>query len=154
MDVYRILQEMNLELPPVPPKGGVYSPYRIFGERFVYVSGCAATVPGKPVVGRLQDVYSVEEGQQFAKMAMLNVLAIVEQAAGDLNRVVPVKILTFVSGPDGFGQQPQVANGGSQLLSDLFGEGNVPARSAIGVNTLPGNTPVETEGLFEIVVPH
>ena len=137
MDVYRILQEMNLELPPVPPKGGAYSPYRIFGERVVAVSG-----------------YSVEEGQQFAKMAMLNVLAIVEQAAGDLNRVVPVKILTFVSGPDGFGQQPQVANGGSQLLSDLFGEGNVPARSAIGVNTLPGNTPVETEGLFEIVVPH
>ncbi len=151
MDIYRILKELKLELPPVPPKGGVYALCRIFGEKFIYVSGCSASSTGRAVTGRLQETYSVEEGQQFARQAMLNILAIVEQATGDLNRVVPVKILTFVSSPDGFAQQPQVANGGSQLLLDLFGEENVPARSAIGVNTLPGNTPVETEALFEII---
>lgn len=151
MDVYRILNELGLELPPVPPKGGIYSSCRLFGERFLYVSGCSASIDGKPVAGRLQENYTIEEGQQFAKLAMLNVLAVVEQTVGDLNRVTPVKILTFVNSPDGFVQQPQVANGGSQLLLDLFGEKNVPARSAIGVNTLPGNTPVETEALFEII---
>ncbi len=151
MNVYRILKELGLELPPVPPKGGIYSSCRVFGGRFLYVSGCSASIAGKPVEGRLQEDYTIEEGQRFAKLAMLSILAVVEQAVGDLNRVTPVKILTFVSSPDGFTQQPQVANGGSQLLLDLFGEENVPARSAIGVNTLPGNAPVETEALFELI---
>ena len=99
MDIYRILKELKLELPPVPPKGGVYALCRIFGEKFIYVSGCSASSTGRAVTGRLQETYSVEEGQQFARQAMLNILAIVEQATGDLNRVVPVKILTFVSSP-------------------------------------------------------
>ena len=75
-----------------------------------------------------------------------------QAAAGDLRRVKSaVKILTLVASADAFFEQPQVANGGSQLLCDLFGEeAGVPARSAIGVNVLPGNIPVETEALFEL----
>ena len=80
---------------------------------------------------------------------MLNVLAVLQAETGDLNRVKqPVKILTFVAGTDSFYSQPQVANGGSELLQALFGD--VPSRSAIGVNALPGNIPVETEALFEL----
>ncbi len=151
MDVYWMLDKLGLVLPPPPEKGGVYAPFRIFGERFLYISGCGPITEGEPVTGRLQERYTIEEGQQFAQRAMLNVLSIADAAVGDLNRLRPIKILTFVSSPDDFFQQPQVANGGSQLLADLFGEDQVPARSAIGVNALPGNIPVETEALFEIV---
>jgi enamine deaminase RidA (YjgF/YER057c/UK114 family) len=62
-----------------------------------------------------------------------------------------VKILVLVASADEFYDQPYVANGGSQLLVDLFGEeAGAPSRSAIGVNVLPGNIPVEIEAIFEI----
>ena len=62
-----------------------------------------------------------------------------------------VKILTFVAGTSDFDSQPIVANGGSELLVYLYGaEVGAPTRSAIGVNALPGNIPVETEALFEV----
>jgi enamine deaminase RidA (YjgF/YER057c/UK114 family) len=82
----------------------------------------------------------------------LNVLAVLEANIGDLNKVKNcVKILTFVSSADNFFDQPAVANGGSELLIKIFGpEAGAPTRSAIGVNALPGNIPVETEALFEI----
>jgi len=69
-----------------------------------------------------------------------------------LNRVKNcVKILVLVAGTDTFYQQPQVADGASRLLMDVFGDAvGTPSRSAIGVNALPGNIPVEVEGLFEI----
>ena len=82
---------------------------------------------------------------------MLNVLAVLQDKIGDLNRVKrAIKILTFVASADTFYEQPAVANGGSELLLQLLGQENVPARSAIGVNVLPGNIPVETEAIFEI----
>lgn len=93
---------------------------------------------------------TLEEGQVHARNAMLNVLAVPNANVGLNNVKGAVKILTFVASADDFCAQPAVANGGSQLLADLFGAENVPARSAIGVNVLPGNIPVETEAIFEI----
>jgi hypothetical protein len=80
------------------------------------------------------------------------VLAVLEKYIGDLNKVKNcVKILTYVAGTEDFYDQPQVANGGSQLLIDIFGEEiGAPSRSAIGMIALPGNNPVETEALFEV----
>ena len=82
---------------------------------------------------------------------MLNILAVLQREIGDLNRVTNVvKMLAFVASDDEFYQQPQVANGASNLLGELFGqEVGIPARSAIGVNVLPGNLPVEIEAIFE-----
>ena len=80
---------------------------------------------------------------------MLNVLAVLKREIGDLGRVKNlVKITTFVASTPDFYDQPQVANGGSELLAKLFDE--VPSRSAVGMAVLPGNIPVETEALFEI----
>lgn len=83
---------------------------------------------------------------------MLNVLAVLQDRIGDLNKVKQVvKILVYVASDDDFYEQPYVANGGSQLLVDLFGEeAGAPTRSAVGKNVLPGNIPVETEAIFEI----
>ena len=107
---------------------------------------------GVQAAGKLGQEYSVEEGQKFAQNCMLNVLAVLEKKIGDLNRVADVvKILVFVASADDFYSQPQVANGASNLLVSLFGEdAGAPTRSAVGMNVLPGNIPVEIEAIFKI----
>ena len=151
MDIYSKLKEMNLTLPKAPAKGGVYSPAKKFGEHLIYISGCGPVIDS-PIAGKLGKEFQVENGQEFSKNCMLNVLAVLQNQIGDLNKVKNVvKILTFVAGTEDFSEQPAVANGGSQLLVDLFGaEIGAPSRSAIGVNSLPGNIPVETEAIFEV----
>jgi enamine deaminase RidA (YjgF/YER057c/UK114 family) len=148
MDVYAKLRELNITLPKAPPKGGVYSPVKEFGGNLVYVSGCGPVI-GQIVAGKLGKEFTVEQGREFAGNCALNVLAMLEAGIGDLNRVKNcVKLLVMVAGTDTFYEQPQVANGASGLLADVFGD--APSRSAIGVNALPGNIPVEVEGIFEI----
>lgn len=151
MDVYEKMKRMNITLPKPPAKGGVYSPAKRFGQGLVYISGCGPVLDA-PITGKLGQDFTTEQGQVFARNCMLNVLAVLEAEIGDLRKVKNlVKLLTMVASAADFYEQPLVANGGSQLLMDLFGpELTAPARSAIGVNVLPGNIPVETEALFEI----
>ncbi|MBQ8952639.1 MAG: RidA family protein [Clostridia bacterium] len=151
MDVYEIMKQKNITLPEPPPKGGVYAPCKIAGG-MAYISGCGCVIDGCQAAGKLGKDYTVEQGQAFARNCMLNILAVLQREIGDLNRVKSVvKMLAFVASDDEFYQQPQVANGASNLLGELFGQDvGIPARSAIGVNVLPGNLPVEIEAIFEI----
>lgn len=151
-DVYENLKKLGLELPKAPPKGGVYSPAKEFGGRLVYISGCGPVL-STPVTGKVGREITKEEAQIHARNAMLNVLAVLESKIGDLNKVKQaVKLLVLVASDDEFYEQPFVANGGSQLLVDIFGpELGAPTRSAIGVNVLPGNIPVEIEAIFELL---
>ena len=152
MGVYERMKELGIRLPEAPAKGGVYAPAKEFGKGLVYISGCGPAIEGKTLQGKLGAEITVEQGQKCAKDAMLNVLAVLQKKIGDLNKVKSVvKILVFVAGTNEFYQHPLVANGGSQLLIDLFGEEiGAPTRSAIGVNALPGNIPVEIEAIFEM----
>ena len=151
MDVNEIMKQKNLPLPEPPPRGGVYAPCRIVGN-LAFISGCGCIIGDMTAAGKLGRDYTLEQGQEFARNSMLNVLAVLKREIGDLNRVRSVvKLLVFVASDDEFYQQPQVANGASALLGELFGqEMGIPARSAIGVNVLPGNLPVEIEAIFEI----
>lgn len=151
MDIYEKMKDLGVRLPPAPAKGGLYAPCKRFGGNLLYVSGCGPVVDG-PVTGRLGEEVTVEQGRACARACMLNVLAVLEQAVGDLRRVKSaVKITTFVQSADNFHDQPAVANGGTQLLRELWGEeAGLPSRSAIGVNALPGGIPVETEAIFEL----
>ena len=153
MDIYKRLEELGIELPKAPAKGGVYSPVKEFGENLVYVSGCGPNIGEQTFVGKVGKDLTLEEGQQAAQNCVLNVLAVLHENLGDLNRIKNmVKILTLVSSDNEFYMQPQVANFGTQLLVDIFGEKiGAPARSAIGVNVLPGNISVESELLLEIL---
>ena len=152
MGVYERMKELGIRLPEAPAKGGVYAPAKEFGKGLIYISGCGPAIGGKTLQGKLGAEVTVEQGQKCAKDAMLNVLAVLQNKIGDLNKVKSVvKILVFVAGTNEFYQHPLVANGGSQLLVDLFGEEiGAPTRSAIGVNALPGNIPVEIEAIFEM----
>lgn len=153
MNVYEKLKEMNITLPAPPPKGGVYTPVQEFGNNLLYCSGCGPDLGnGTNIVGKLGRDLSLEQGQEAAKNCMLNLLANLHEKLGDLNRIKRfVKVLAFVNSADDFGQHPQVVNGGSNLLFELFGEEKgLPARSAIGVNALPGGIACEIEVLVEV----
>jgi enamine deaminase RidA (YjgF/YER057c/UK114 family) len=117
-----------------------------------FVSGQGPVREGKPVfVGRLGAEISLEQGQEAARLAMLNCLAQLKAHLGSLDRVRRiVKVLGFVAGTDQFDQQPYVINGGSQLLEQVFGEAGRHARSAIGTNKLPFGIPVEIELIAEV----
>ena len=151
MDVYERIKELGIALPKPPAKGGLYVQMKRFGNGLVYVSGCGPSIT-EPVKGILGKDFDIPQGQEHARNSMLNVLAVLEANMGDLRKIKNcVKILTFVAGTDDFYDHPTVANGGTQLLVDIFGpEIGTPARSAIGANALPFGIPVETEGLFEI----
>lgn len=152
-DVYEVLKEKNITLPQPPPKGGVYTPVQEFGDKLLYCSGCGPDLGGgNNVVGKLGKDLTLEDGQRAAYQCMLNLLANLDAKTGDLNRIKRfVKVLAFVNSADDFGMQPQVVNGGSNLLAELFGEeAGVPARSAIGTNALPGGIACEIEVLVEL----
>lgn len=152
-NVYNKLSEMGITLPTPPPKGGVYTPVQEFGGSFLYCSGCGPDLGnGNTVTGKLGRDLKLEEGQKAAYNCMLNLLANLDAKLGDLNKIKRfVKVLAFVNSADDFVQQPQVVNGGSSLLIELFGEEvGCPARSAIGTNSLPGGIACEIELLVEI----
>lgn len=153
IDVNARMLEKGIVIPDAPAPMGLYTPAREYGEKYVQSSGCGPQVNGVPVhVGKVGSDLTLEQGQEAARACMMNVLAAVRRQVGDLNRIKRVvKVLAFVASADDFYSQPAVANGGSQLLIDVFGEeAGKGARSAIGVNVLPGNIPVEIEVLFEL----
>jgi len=152
MDIYQRLSDLGIVLPEASAPAGLYAPARIFAEeRLVYLSGCLPARDENLVLGKLGREVTLEQGQALARSAMINAIAVLQQTIGDLNRIESiVKLTTFVASADDFYEQPQVANGGSQLLADIFGVENVPARSAVGVNVLPLNMPLETEMLVEL----
>ncbi|MDR0496501.1 MAG: RidA family protein, partial [Treponema sp.] len=151
MDVYARLGELNLILPDLPPRGGIYKPVRQAGN-CLYVSGQGPTRDGAPVfAGKVGAERTIEEGQEAARICALNALSNLNDFLGNLNKIKGViKTLGFVQSAAGFNQQPKVIDGASSLLKDIWGEDGVGARSAIGVNELPGNISVEIEFIFEI----
>ena len=153
MDVYQRLKELGIELLEPTAKAGIYKRTITFGNNLVYVSGTGpACSLGPTQLGRLGKDLTLEEGQESARRCMLNILSNLHVELGDLNRIKRiVKVLAFISSDNDFFDQPLVANGASQLLKDVFGDdAGVATRSAIGVNVLPGNIPVEIELIAEL----
>jgi enamine deaminase RidA (YjgF/YER057c/UK114 family) len=153
INLEKALGKYGLSLPEPPARGGIYEPVKEFGENLCYLSGCGPAFNGEQrFSGKLGAEFNIEQGQEAARYCVLNLLANLKAKIGDLGRVKRiVKMLCFVAGSPAFYDQPQVANGGSQLLVDIFGEERGRcARSAIGTNALPGNIPVEIELLVEL----
>lgn len=153
MDVYERMKELGLEILPPTPLGGVYTPIMPFAEKLLYISGTGdVDSSGKGSSGKLGQEFALADGQRIARKVAHNMISNLHHAIGDLNKIKRfVKVLAFVASTNDFYQQPQVVNGASELLRDVFGpEAGMPARSAIGVNVLPGNLPVEIEALVEL----
>lgn len=153
MNIYHVLESKGILLPSPPPKGGVYTPVKEFGDNFLYCSGCGPDLGnGNTIIGKLGDSLSIEDGQKAAYNCMLNLLANLHAKIGDLNKIKSfVKLLAFVNSTDSFTEQPLVVNGASNLLIDIFGEEiGCPARSATGTNSLPGGIACEIELIVEL----
>lgn len=145
------LAELGIVVPQLPPPVAVYVPAVRTG-RVVYASGQTPTIDGVlQVRGRLGEDVSVEEGQRAARLAALNCLAEVRALLGSLDAVSRVLRLTgYVASAPGFGEQPYVMNGASELMEQVFGDAGRHARSAIGVAELPFGAPVEVELIIEV----
>ncbi len=145
------LKELGIELPPPPGSAGLYSPCVQSGN-LLFIAGQIPQRDGKPVaIGKCGAGISVEQGAELAALCTLNALAIVRQHLGTLDRVVQaVRVGGFVASAPGFVQHPQVINGASKLLLDVFGDRGKHARAAVGMAELPAGVPVEVEFLFEV----
>ena len=145
------LNALGIELDEARSPMGSYVPSVRTGN-LVYLSGLGpGTTDGREWKGKVGADLSVEEGAQSARAVGIAVLARIKSELGSLDRVARVvKVLGFVASAPGFGQQPTVMNGFSDLMIDVFGEAGRHARSAIGVNELPYNIPVEVEVVLEV----
>ena len=145
------IAELGLELPPAPPKGGVYKPVVFTGE-LAYVSGHGPyQSDGSYLTGKLGVDLDVPAGQVAARQTGLALLATLRRELGSLDRVRRViKLLGMVNATPEFGEHPQVINGCSELFLEVFGEDGVGARSAVGMGSLPGNIAVEIEAIIEV----
>lgn len=145
------LQELGLTLPATPRPVANYVPAVATGK-LVFSSGQTPTVDGKLTIqGKLGDSVSIEQGQQAARVALLNCLAGVRSVTGSLDEIVRiVKLNGYVASAEGFGAQPQVINGASLLLEEIFGEAGKHARASLGMAELPGGAPVELELIVEV----
>lgn len=145
------LAEMGLELPEPPRPLATYVPAVTAGEGVqVLVSGQVPIRDGEPMArGRVPSEVSIESAQRCAQQCVLNALAALRAEIGSLDRLKRVlRLGVFVACDPGFGEQPRVANGASDLLGELLGEAGRHARAAVGVASLPLNVPVEIEFTF------
>lgn len=145
------LEKMGLTLPPPSKPAGAYVPAVRTGN-LIYVAGQLPFVDGKlKYTGKIGADLNVEQGYEAARICALNALSIIHAEVGSLDRVLQmVRLAGFVGSASGFTDQPQVVNGASELLAEVFEERGRHARIALGVTELPFGAAVELEVLAEV----
>ncbi len=144
------IRDMGLEIPDVPAPVAAYIPGMVTGN-LLFTSGQLPTVKGELMsAGHVGSEVTPEDAYQAARIAGLNCLGVIKAELGDLDRVTRVvKVTGFVSSAPDFTGQPQVVNGVSELLVELFGEKGKHARAAVGMANLPLGASVEVEMIVE-----
>ncbi len=146
------LKEMKMELPVPGAQLGSYIP-AVRSGNLVFTSGQLPIEGGSLLCkGKVGREVTIEDAYQGARLCVLNGLAAIKTATGDLDTIKKVvKVTGFVASADGFTDQPKVVNGASDLLTELFGEAvGTHARSAVGVFELPLGAAVEIELVVEV----
>jgi len=146
------IQELHLTLPSAPKPVAKYKTAVLVGN-ILYVSGHGPLkADGKMIQGRVGADMTLEQGKEAARVVGLAILSTVRHTIGSLDKVKRlVKTLGMVNSTAEFRDHPQVINGFSELMADVFGdEAGVGARSAVGMGSLPGNIAVEVECIFEV----
>lgn len=145
------LAALGIKLPEAPKPVASYVPTARSGN-FVFVSGQVPIRGGQPVAtGRVPDEVSEDAAIECAKLCAVNALACLQAELGSLDRIAQiVRVGVFVASAPGYGGQPTIANGVSDLLVDVFGESGKHARAAVGCSALPLNVPVEVELTVEV----
>ena len=146
MDPVTRLRELGFELPDVPAPAGAYVPATRAGD-LIFTAGQLPLEAGElRLKGKVGESVSVDEAREAARLCALNALAAVAVQSGGLAGISRiVKVTGFVASAPGFNGQPDVLNGASELLGEVFGDEGLHARSAVGVAELPMDAPVEVE---------
>lgn len=145
------LAALGLVLPAPARPVAAYVPCRRVGN-LLWISGQIPLRDGKPAYpGRVPEPVSIDDARAACRLCVLNALAAAKAELGSLDRVASVvRVGAWIACREDFTQQPQVANGASELLVDVFGEAGRHARAAVGTNVLPLGVPVEVELLLEV----
>lgn len=145
------LETLGLTLPPTPTAAANYVPW-IVSNGTAYFAG---QTPKEGTVlkykGQVGKDLTVKQGYDAARLCAIRLLSALHAAADGLDNVDRIlKLTVFVSSAKEFTEHPQVANGASDLLCDVFGEAGIHVRSAVGASALPGNAAVEIEMIAQI----
>lgn len=148
MSAEQRMQELGLVLPAPPKPMGNYVPARIAGN-LLFLSGVGPRLAdGRSITGKVGADLDVDAAYQAARQCGLNLLANIRGALGSLDRVDTVlKVLGMVNATPEFERHPAVINGCTDLFTEVFGDSGRPARSAVGMGSLPGNIAVEVEAI-------
>jgi len=145
------LQELGLELPSAAAPAANYVPFQLSGQQ-LFISGQLPLISGGPEYkGKLGADVDVETAEQAAKVCALNILAQAKAALGDLDRIQQVlRLGGFVNCTPDFTDHPEVINGASNFLVEVFGDKGRHTRFAVGVASLPRGVAVEIDALLAI----
>lgn len=146
------LKELGIEIPTPAAPAANYIPFVRSGN-LVFVSGQIPMVAGKiEGIGKVGENLTTEQAKSIARTCAINLIAQAKAACdGDLDRVARVvKVGGFVNCVDGYTEQPEVINGASDLMVQVFGDKGRHSRFAVGTNALPRGVAVEVEAVFEV----
>jgi enamine deaminase RidA (YjgF/YER057c/UK114 family) len=146
------LKSQGISLPAVTPPVANYVPC-VVSAQLLTVSGQLPMKDGKPqFIGKVGREFTIEQGQECARLCGVNILAQVNAAiGGDWSKVKRlVKLGVFVNAMDSFVDHPKVANGVSDMMVAVFGDKGKHARAAVGVASLPFGVAVEVDAIFEL----
>ncbi len=151
MTIINKINQLGLELPDPPKPVGSYVPAVRTGS-LIFTSGQLPFKDGELIAtGKVPTDISIPEAQAAARQALLNALAVIAREAGSLEAITQVvRVNVFVNSAEGFTDQAQVANGASDLLTDILGTPGRHTRCAIGAAELPLNAAVELDMIVEV----
>ena len=151
MEIEAKLTSMGIKLPTTPDPIANYVTATQVGD-LIFLSGTTCYKDGALLYkGRVGNELTLDEGYQAAWQTMLNLLSVLKSKIGELDRVKQiVKINGYVNSTLEFDRQPEVINGASDLLVQIFGEKGKHARTSIGTSILPGQIPVEIEMIVQV----
>ena len=152
MEIEKKIAAMGLQFAP-DSSGGVANIVRcVRTGNLLFFSGMGPRqADGTMPQGKVGKDFTREQGYEFARLAALNLLSRLKTEIKDLDKVTRiVKLFCMINCTTEFADQSRVANGASDLLTNLYGERGRHARSAVGMNSLPGQMPIEIEMIVEI----
>ncbi len=146
------LRELGIELPPASSPVANYVNAVTTSDNLVFLAGKGPQkTDGTYITGKVGRDLSIEEGYAAARLTGINQLAALKAHLGSLDRVKRiVKVNGMVNATDDFTNHPEVINGYSDLMVEVFGDKGKHARAAVGMNSLPRNIAVEVEMVVEL----
>ena len=145
------LKKLSISIPEVNPALGSYVPYKRINN-LIYISGQLPIVSGKISTGKVPISVSIEDAKSAARVCIINTLPLIIEATNniDIENIQCINISGFVNSEESFDNHPEVINGASDLITDIFGSNGKHSRIAVGCNSLPKNACVEISSIFFI----